>query len=240
MTLTRLFESDLLMMAMLALPLLTMAAVVASTWVIAREPVRAGHQALRPPAAARARIIALDGEAGYQARLLSPGWHFGLWRWRYQRRARSRWWSSSPARSRWSSPPTARAIPPERVLGAEVACDNFQDAEAFLRARRRARPPARVPDGGHVPHQPGAVRGRDARDNAETHGMAPRDLHVYQMPPDRVGIVTVLDGRPIPAGDLAGPTGRRARQLPARPGVHRRRRLPRPAGGGAARRARGT
>ena len=26
------------------------------------------------------------------------------------------------------------------------------------------------------------------------------------MPPDRVGIVTVLDGRPIPAGDLAGPT----------------------------------
>ena len=25
------------------------------------------------------------------------------------------------------------------------------------------------------------------------------------MPPDRVGIVTMLDGRPIPAGDLAGP-----------------------------------
>src|SRR5262245_44390187 len=31
------------------------------------------------------------------------------------------------------------------------------------------------------------------------------DLHVYQVPPDRVGIVTVLDGHPIPAGDLAGP-----------------------------------
>src|SRR5262249_57308475 len=30
------------------------------------------------------RIIALDGEAGYQARLLSPGWHFGLWRWKYK------------------------------------------------------------------------------------------------------------------------------------------------------------
>ena len=44
----------------------------------------------------------------------------------------------------------------------------------------------------------------------------------------------MLDGRPIPAGDLAGPTRRRPRQLPARPGVHRRRRLPRPAGGGAA------
>src|SRR4249919_4365170 len=30
------------------------------------------------------RIIALNGEAGYQARLLSPGWHFGLWRWEYK------------------------------------------------------------------------------------------------------------------------------------------------------------
>ena len=30
------------------------------------------------------RIIALNGEAGYQARMLSPGWHFGYWRWRYR------------------------------------------------------------------------------------------------------------------------------------------------------------
>ena len=30
------------------------------------------------------RIIALSGEAGYQARLLPPGWHFGMWLWRYK------------------------------------------------------------------------------------------------------------------------------------------------------------
>src|SRR6185503_10676978 len=30
------------------------------------------------------RIIALDGEAGYQARLLPPGWHVGMWWWRYK------------------------------------------------------------------------------------------------------------------------------------------------------------
>src|SRR5499427_2337187 len=35
--------------------------------------------------------------------------------------------------------------------------------------------------------------------------MSPSDLYVYHVPPDRVGIVTMLDGRPIPAGDLAGP-----------------------------------
>src|SRR5688572_29687064 len=30
------------------------------------------------------RIIALDGEAGYQADLLLGGLHFGLWRWQYR------------------------------------------------------------------------------------------------------------------------------------------------------------
>src|SRR5689334_20700373 len=30
------------------------------------------------------RILAIDGEAGYQARMLSPGWHVGWWRWRYK------------------------------------------------------------------------------------------------------------------------------------------------------------
>ncbi|HZN93875.1 MAG TPA: hypothetical protein VFB81_14285, partial [Myxococcales bacterium] len=30
------------------------------------------------------RLIALNGEAGYQARMLPPGWHFGLWRWQYK------------------------------------------------------------------------------------------------------------------------------------------------------------
>jgi uncharacterized membrane protein YqiK len=40
---------------------------------------------------------------------------------------------------------------------------------------------------------------------AETHDMSHDDLLVYQVSPDRVGIVTMLDGRTIPAGDLAGP-----------------------------------
>src|SRR5438105_1796584 len=30
------------------------------------------------------RLIALKGEAGYQADLLAPGWHFGLWTWKYK------------------------------------------------------------------------------------------------------------------------------------------------------------
>src|SRR5262245_59340354 len=30
------------------------------------------------------RIIAIDGEAGYQARMIPPGWHFPLWKWKYK------------------------------------------------------------------------------------------------------------------------------------------------------------
>src|SRR4029453_5207395 len=30
------------------------------------------------------RIVALGGEAGYQAAMLSPGWHFGYWPWRFK------------------------------------------------------------------------------------------------------------------------------------------------------------
>jgi uncharacterized membrane protein YqiK len=41
--------------------------------------------------------------------------------------------------------------------------------------------------------------------NAEEHELDPALLRVCQVPPDAVGIITVLDGRPIPAGDLAGP-----------------------------------
>src|SRR5262245_61656779 len=30
------------------------------------------------------RIVATRGEAGYQARMLPPGWHFFLWRWQFK------------------------------------------------------------------------------------------------------------------------------------------------------------
>jgi uncharacterized membrane protein YqiK len=85
-----------------------------------------------------------------------------------------------------------------------VPCDNFQDAEAFLRG------------GGERGRQLAFVTAGTYRINpalfevvttmaARKYEMTASDLHVYQVPPDRVGIVTVLDGHPIPAGDLAGP-----------------------------------
>src|SRR5262249_19417893 len=78
------------------------------------------------------RIIALNGEAGYQARMLSPGWYFGLWFWRYKIE-RVPVVVVHPGEIALIVAADGEAIPAERVLGRAVACDNFQDAEAFLK-----------------------------------------------------------------------------------------------------------
>jgi len=156
------------------------------------------------PALPSGRIIACNGEAGYQARMLSPGWHFGLWRWRYKV-SRVPLVVVQPGEIALVVAADGAAIPSERVLGRAVACDNFQDAEAFLRGGgERGRQIALLTAGSYRINP--ALFEIVMPSNARPHGIAPADLRVYQVSPDRVGIVTMLDGHPIPAGDLAGPS----------------------------------
>ncbi|MFN8058495.1 MAG: SPFH domain-containing protein [Vicinamibacterales bacterium] len=152
---------------------------------------------------ASSRVIALNGEAGVQAQMLPPGWHFGYWPWHYKVdlvdvvRVR-------PGQIALIVAADGAPIPPERVLGKAVDCDHFQDAEAFLRhGGERGRQIAFLTAGSYRINP--AVFAVITADNAKAHGVDPAKLQVFQMPADRVGIVTVLDGRPIPAGDLAGP-----------------------------------
>ena len=77
------------------------------------------------------RIIALNGEAGYQARLLSPGWHVGLWRWQYKVDQGAGRRSCIPARSRWSWPRTARRFRPS-------ACSRAPSRATTSRTRTRS------------------------------------------------------------------------------------------------------
>jgi uncharacterized membrane protein YqiK len=149
------------------------------------------------------RIIAIDGEAGYQARMLSPGWHVGWWRWRYKI-VKVPVTIVGPGEIALVVAADGKAIPSERVLGKEVACDNFQDADAFLRHGGERGRQLAVLTGGTYRINP-ALFDVVTQAKANGHGIAPVDLHVYSMPSDKVGIITVLDGRPIPAGDLAGP-----------------------------------
>ena len=149
------------------------------------------------------RIIALSGEAGYQARLLPPGWHFGLWLWRYKV-VRVPMIVIQPGDIAVVVAADGEAIPPERVLARAVPCDHFQDAEAFLRNHGERGRQIAVLTAGTYRINPALFEVVTAA-TAKRFDMQPAQLHVYQMPPDRVGIVTMLDGRPIPSGDLAGP-----------------------------------
>jgi uncharacterized membrane protein YqiK len=150
------------------------------------------------------RIIALDGEAGYQARMLSPGWHWGLWRWRYKV-VKVPVVVVQPGEIALVVAADGQAMPQERVLGRNVECDRFQDAQAFLNGGgERGRQLAFLTAGTYRINP--ALFEVVMTSNAEQFDMTEADLRVYQMPPDRVGIVTVLDGRSIPPGDLAGPS----------------------------------
>jgi uncharacterized membrane protein YqiK len=149
------------------------------------------------------RIIALNGEAGYQAHLLSPGWHFGLWRWRYKVE-RVPMVVIQPGEIALVVAADGETIPPDRVLARAVPCNTFQDAEGFLRNHGERGRQISVVTAGTYRINP-ALFEVVTPATAKAHDMVPSQLHVYQVPPDRVGIVAMLDGRPIPAGDLAGP-----------------------------------
>ena len=189
--------------ALIGIAFASAALVSLGVWVIAANQSGLVVKRFGPPLAS-GRIVASNGEAGYQARLLSPGWHFGLWRWRY-RVVTVPVVIVRPGEIALVVAADGAPIPSERVLAKAVDSDNFQDAEAFLRnGGERGRQSAFLTAGTYRINP--ALFEVVTTESAPKYGMAPKDLQVYQMPPDRVGIVTVLDGRPIPSGDLAGPS----------------------------------
>ena len=189
-------------LALSGLALAIVITIFSGTWMIAAN--QSGLVVKRfGPALASGHIIALKGEAGYQARLLSPGWHFGLWRWRF-RVIKVPITVVRPGEIALIVAADGAAMPSERVLGKFVPCHDFQDAEAFLSAGgERGRQLAMLTAGTYRTNP--ALFEVVTTANASKAGMSPNDLRVYQVQPERIGIVTALDGRPITAGDLAGP-----------------------------------
>ncbi len=149
------------------------------------------------------QLIALEGEAGYQADTLAPGWHLWYWRWQYEV-LRVPVTVIQPGEIALVVAADGSSIPPERIMGRLVPCDNFQDARAFLTNK------------GEKGRQLGILTGGTYRintklfqiitaANAHQHGMEATDLRVYQVQQDEVGIVTTLDGAPHDEGEIAGP-----------------------------------
>jgi uncharacterized membrane protein YqiK len=149
------------------------------------------------------RLIALNGEAGYQADTLAPGLHAGYWPWQY-RVIKIPVMVVNQGEIALVVAADGVAIPSERILGRSVDCDNFQDARSFLM------------NGGEKGRQLGMLTAGTYRINtalftiitsglAPEHGMAPEQLLLQRIEPDMVGIVTTLDGTAIEAGEIAGP-----------------------------------
>jgi uncharacterized membrane protein YqiK len=148
------------------------------------------------------QLVALNGEAGYQADTLAPGWHFGFYPWQYGIRKESVI-VVPQGEIGLIIANDGKSIPPDRILGKTVPCDNFQNSREFLLA------------GGEKGRQLGILTAGTYRVNtalftiitsttAASHGMSPTELRLYSVATEKVGIVTALDGTPIEAGAIAG------------------------------------
>jgi uncharacterized membrane protein YqiK len=148
------------------------------------------------------RLIALDGEGGLQADTLPPGWHFGYFPWQYSIRKEPVVVVPQDEIGLIIANDGA-TIPPDRILGKVVDCDNFQNARKFLTdGGEKGRQLAIITTGTYRINT--AVFEVITSANASAKGMQPSQLQLYKLAPDRVGIANVLDGVPIDEGEIAG------------------------------------
>lgn len=135
------------------------------------------------------RIIATKGEAGFQAKTLPPGLYWFMFPWQY-----------SVSMVPFTVIPEGKiglvlakdgaGIPTGRILARKVDCDNFQDAHKFL------------DKGGQRGRQTAYITAGSYRINTYLFDVVvTNQLIIHE---NMVGIVTTLDGDPIPHGQIAG------------------------------------
>lgn len=138
-------------------------------------------------------IVALKGEAGWQADTLSPGVHFWLFPWQYTIKVES--FCTIPNGELGTVVSKAgQAITNGRVLAKHVDCKSFQDARTFLE------------NGGERGPQLAIIPPGTYRINTEVFSIdtAP----VKEIADNMVGIITTKEGKALDTGDIAG------RQIP--------------------------
>lgn len=135
------------------------------------------------------RIIAIEGEAGYQAQTLPPGVYFWKWIWQYEIKFQP-----------FTIIPTGKIglilardgmeLEVGRILARKVDCDSFQDAEAFLK------------NGGRKGRQTAIIAPGSYRINTFLFEIELTDMAT--IPDNAVGVVTTLEGKPLDEGQIAG------------------------------------
>ena len=136
-------------------------------------------------------IIALNGEAGYQADTLTPGLHFSLWPVQY-RVELVKFLTIPPGKVGCVEACDGKPLPTGRIIARRVDCNAFQDARAFLS------------DGGERGPQmaliaPGTYRINPLLFRVEL-------TNVIDIPDNKVGVVTTREGAPLAKGEIAGLT----------------------------------
>lgn len=136
-------------------------------------------------------IIALNGEAGYQADTLSPGLHFGLWPVQY-RVELVKFLTIPPGKVGCVEACDGDPLPTGRVIARTVACDSFQDARAFLTNGGERGPQMAL-------IAPGTYRINPLLFRIEL-------ANVIDIPDNKVGVITTREGAPLAKGEIAGLT----------------------------------
>ncbi|MFA6981293.1 MAG: SPFH domain-containing protein [Ignavibacteriaceae bacterium] len=135
------------------------------------------------------RIIATKGEAGFQAKALAPGLYLWKWVWQYDITMES--FTVIPeGKIGLILAKDGAGIPTGNILAHEVDSDSFQDAEKFLN------------NNGQRGRQTPYLTAGSYRINTMLFHISITDM--IRIQESMVGIVTTLDGQPIPAGQIAG------------------------------------
>lgn len=131
------------------------------------------------------RIIALQGEAGYQADTLPPGLHVALWPWQYTVEL-VKFFTVPPGKVGVVESCDGQSLPSGRIIARRVMCDTFQDTRAFL------------VNGGERGPQMDVIPPGTYRINSLLFTVTLTDA--VTIPPGKIGVVEARDGKPLPSG----------------------------------------
>ena len=135
------------------------------------------------------KIIALNGEAGYQANALAPGLYWGYWVWQFSV-DQADLTVIPKGKIGLLSAKDGTQLPTGSILARHVECDNFQDTLAFLNNK------------GQRGKQVGYLNNGVYRINTFLFDIAIADITYIE--DGMVGVVTTLDGTPLDQGNIAG------------------------------------
>lgn len=135
------------------------------------------------------RIIAINGEAGFQARTLAPGIYFWYWVWQYEINLQPLV-TIPQGQIGLIVAKDGRDLETGAILARKVDCDMFQNADAFIR------------NGGRKGRQTAFLTAGTYRINSFLFDVIVADM--TRINENMVGVVTTLDGMPIEEGNIAG------------------------------------